>query len=61
MFDGVKADIEANEKLSTIVSVLKRKKTCFVHLFLYCNLISKCLKLQDFKQHNHKNTKQREL
>ena len=56
MFDGVKADIEANEKLSTIVSVLKRKKTCFVHLFLYCNLISKCLKLQDFKQHNHKNT-----
>ena len=46
LFDGMIADTESNKKLSPIVFVLKRKKTCFVHLLLYYSLISKSLKLR---------------
>ena len=39
VFDDMTADVESNEKLSPIVNEL-----FLFHLFLYHNLISKCLK-----------------
>ena len=46
VFDDIIGDIESNKKLSPIVIELffKRNKTIFC-LFLYHNLILKCLKL----------------
>ena len=46
VFGGMIADMEADKKLSPIVTelFLSGKKSMF-HLFLYHNLFSKCLKL----------------
>ena len=46
VFDDMIADMEANKKLSAIVTVLfLRGRNSAFHLFLYHNLISKCQKL----------------
>ena len=44
-FDDIIADIECNKKLSPIVPELVLRGRRFnISLFLYCNLISKCVK-----------------
>ena len=46
VFDDMIADTESNKKLSPIVSELfLRGRNSIFHLFLFHNLISKCLKL----------------
>ena len=48
MFDDMIADMEANKKLSPIVTelFLRGRKLNMLHV-LYYNFISKCLKLKD--------------
>ena len=51
-FDDVIASMEANIKLSPIVTELfLREENSTFHLFLCHNIISKCLKLKDKTQH----------
>ena len=52
VFDDMIANMEANIKLSPIVTeLLSRKENSTFHLFLCHNIISKCLKLKDQTQH----------
>ena len=53
VFDDKIANMEANIKLSPIVTELfLREENSTFHLFLCHNIISKCLKLKDKTQHN---------
>ena len=50
VFDNMIADTESNKKLSPIVTeLLLRGKRLNISLFLYHSLISRCLKLKDYK------------
>ena len=52
MFDDMTADMESNKKLSPKVTELfLRGRKLNISLDLYYNLISRCLKLQDYTQH----------
>ena len=49
VFDDMIAEMEANKKIESngCLVVHERKKNSTFQLFLYPNLISKCLKIQD--------------